>query len=89
MSKQKKEKQPPVPVSYTHLAHPSPAGGAAGGRGRGKRHGTLLRGLGGTPVSYTHLDVYKRQGLHRTLHDNGMTPSPDSAIKPIIKRKGD
>lgn len=26
-------------------------------------------------------------GLHRALHDNGITPSPDSAIKPIKKKR--
>ena len=37
----------PKPDLCKRRAHPSPAGGAAGGRGRGKRHGALLRGLGG------------------------------------------
>ena len=29
---------------------------------------TYVSGLGPTPVSYTHLDVYKRQGLSRARY---------------------
>ena len=32
--------------------------------------GRLRKGIGGAPVSYTHLDVYKRQGIHLVPVEN-------------------
>ena len=39
-----------------------------------ERYRLLLRQIGGIPVSYTHLDVYKRQLLH--LADGGLFVVP-------------
>ena len=43
-------------------------GGSLKGQGHGLKDALfILRAVYGIPVSYTHLDVYKRQDIHRQL----------------------
>ena len=57
------------PVSYTHLGLPDSSTGSGGhyGRRRPEFHDQRRADCGPVPVSYTHLDVYKRQDQGRFL----------------------
>ena len=66
-----------IPVSYTHLVGVQTGSsgiGSGGGDHHPAKHRKLRRAVY-LPVSYTHLDVYKRQGHHAVRHAACAVPS--------------
>ena len=77
-------------MNVNHSKWPEPQSQGEGGRplrkGRLKIYLGYASGVGKT-VSYTHLDVYKRQGLFYKGSASGVSPISYKCIPPVFLRR--